>query len=91
MKRILFAGLVLLVVGCGGGGGSWTCNWQCTTNDTHGTKTYPAGPDSDRPVHRRLRHRLQQLLLAAAPSEAGASQNWKVSPSSRTRTGRSAT
>jgi hypothetical protein len=45
MKRILFAGLVLLVVGCGGGGGSWTCNWQCTTNDTHGTKTYPAGPD----------------------------------------------
>lgn len=46
MKRFLFAGLVLLVgAGCVGGGGQWTCNWQCVSNETMGSHTYPNGPD----------------------------------------------
>jgi hypothetical protein len=45
MKRTLLAALMLLAAGCGSGGSSWACNWQCLSNETSGTKTYPSGPD----------------------------------------------
>jgi len=45
MKRILFAGLMALAIGCGSTGGNWTCSWECQTNGASGTKTYPRGPD----------------------------------------------
>lgn len=46
MKRILFAGLMMmLTAGCGSSGGNWSCSWNCLSNETSGSKTYPSGPD----------------------------------------------
>jgi hypothetical protein len=45
VRRILCAGLLMLAVGCGGGGGSFNCNWTC--DEDHGSKTYPAGSDAE--------------------------------------------
>jgi hypothetical protein len=36
---------MLLLVGCGGSGGSWSCNWNCNATGTSGSHTYPGGPD----------------------------------------------
>jgi hypothetical protein len=33
----------LLACGSSGSGGNWTCHWNCVTDSTSGTATYPSG------------------------------------------------
>ena len=38
--------VAVLALGLGScGGKSWSCAWQCNSNETSGTATYPDGPD----------------------------------------------
>ncbi len=41
----LLVPVLLLVVGCGSSGGSWSCHWNCTSTGASGSHTYPNGPD----------------------------------------------
>lgn len=40
---IAVAAVAIALASCGGG--SWSCSWQCSSNETSGTATYPSGPD----------------------------------------------
>jgi len=44
LLRLAAVALGLALVGCGGNK-SWSCNWQCTSNETSGTHAYSDGPD----------------------------------------------
>ena len=41
---IVVAALALGLASCGGSK-SWSCAWQCNSNMTSGTHTYPDGPN----------------------------------------------
>lgn len=43
-RRAALIALVCGLVSCGSnGGGSWSCHWQCHSNESSGTVTYPSG------------------------------------------------
>jgi len=45
-RRTALIGLVLGLISCGGSeSNDWSCTWQCHSNSTSGSHTYPDGPD----------------------------------------------